>query len=67
MKQQSNVDDGFEKIRQFVDLNFNNISQEVQTFRTSIEKEFLGIDKMTKEVEKTVANQNLKQQHFESM
>ena len=59
IKQQENVDDGFGKIREFVEKNFNNISDEVQTFRQSIESKFREVEIMTREMDQKVREQNL--------
>ena len=65
MKQQSHVDDGFDKIKSFVSENIDNMLLELSAFKEKVQDESNKVTKLVEEMSMTVRDLDLKQTYFE--
>jgi len=65
MKQQTHVDEGFDKIKSFVSENIDNMLQELSAFKEKVQDESNKVTKLVEEMSMTVRDLDLKQTYFE--
>jgi len=65
MKQQSHVDEGFDKIKSFVSENIDNMLLELSAFKEKVQDESNKVTKLVDEMSMTVRDLDLKQTYFE--
>jgi hypothetical protein len=65
MKQQTHVDEGFDKIKSFVSENIDNMLLELSAFKEKVQDESNKVTKLVEEMSMTVRDLDLKQTYFE--
>ena len=65
MKQQTHVDEGFDKIKSFVSENIDNMLQELSAFKEKVQDESNKVTKLVEGMSMTVRDLDLKQTYFE--